>query len=63
MTKLGGHVVEVTGTSQLDSSSDLDPDLAYQWDTKRKLFSLMEVCALSRAVLVPQFCIIFDRIL
>ena len=33
-------------------SSGPDPDLAHQWDTKRKLFSLVEVCPLPSAVLV-----------
>ena len=28
------------------SQCSLDSDLACQWDTKRKLFSLLEVCAL-----------------
>ena len=30
----------------------MDADQAYQWDTKRKLFSLVEVCAQLSAVLV-----------
>ena len=46
-------------TSRLDFGSCLDPDPAYQWDrdTKCKLFSLMEVCALPSAVRV--ICLYF----
>ena len=40
MTNLGGQVGEVTRTSSLDFSSGPNPDLAYQWDTKCKLFRL-----------------------
>ena len=42
----------MTITSQFDFGSGPDPDLAYKWDTKRKLFSLAEACALPSAVLV-----------
>ena len=41
----------MTRTSQFDFGSGLDPDLAYQWDTKCKPFSLTEVCALPSAAL------------
>ena len=37
-------------TSRFDFALGLDADLAYQWDTKRKLFSLAEVYALLNAV-------------
>uniref|UniRef100_A0A8C4NNP6 adenylate cyclase n=1 Tax=Eptatretus burgeri TaxID=7764 RepID=A0A8C4NNP6_EPTBU len=37
-----------------------DPDPAYQGDTKRKLFSLAEVCALPSVVLLLKFCISHD---
>ena len=40
-------VGEVTRTSRFDFGSGPDPDLAYQWNTKGKLFSLAEVCSLS----------------
>ena len=43
---------EVTRTSQLGIVSSPDPDPAYQWDTKRKLFNLAEVCAQPSTVLV-----------
>ena len=33
-------------TSGFDFGLGLDPDPTYQWDTKRKLFSLADVCAL-----------------
>ena len=42
----------VTRTSGLDLGSGLDADPAYQWDTKHKLFNLVEVCALPSAVIV-----------
>jgi len=42
----------VTRTSRLDFGSGPDADLAYQWDVKYKLFSLMEVCALLSTVLI-----------
>ena len=42
----------MTRTSRFDFGSGPDPDPAYQWDTKRKLFSLAEVCALPSDVLV-----------
>ena len=35
----------------LDFGSGPDPDPAYQWDTKCKLFSLAELCALPSVVL------------
>ena len=40
----------MTRTSRLDFVLDPDAFLAYQWDTKRKLFSLAEVCAPPSAV-------------
>ena len=45
----------MTRTSQFDLGSGLDADLAYQWDTERKLFSLADVRALPSAVLVVLF--------
>ena len=44
----------MTRTSRLDFGSGLDPDTdpAYQWDAKRKLFSLAEVHARPNAALV-----------
>ena len=57
MTKLGGWVGSVTRTIRIDFGSDPDLDPAYQWDTKCKLFSLAEVCALSNEVPV-QFVLI-----
>ena len=42
----------VTRTSRLDFGSGLDADQTYQWETKHKLFSLAEVCALPSAILV-----------
>ena len=41
----------VKNTNRLDFDEYPDPDPAYQWDTKRKLFSLAEVSALPSAVL------------
>ena len=35
---------QVTRTNQLDFGSGPNPDVARWWDTKRKLFSLEEVC-------------------
>jgi len=52
MPKLGGWIGEVTRMSRFDFGSGLDPDPASQWDAKRKLFSLVEVCAPPSAVLV-----------
>ena len=52
MIKLGGRVGSVTRTSRLDFGSVPDPDPAYHWATKREMFSLMEVSALSSAALV-----------
>ena len=46
MTKLGGWVGYVTRTSQFDFGSGLDPDTTFQWDTRHKLFNLVEVCTL-----------------
>ena len=43
----------MTRTSELDFGSGPDPDLVLQFDTKHKLFSLVGVCALPGAVLVP----------
>ena len=45
----------MTGTSRFDFGSSPNPDPAYQWDTKRKLIRLAEVCAPLSAVLVPNF--------
>ena len=44
----------VTRTSRFDfgSGPDPDPDPAYQWDTKRNLFSLAEVYALLSTIVV-----------
>ena len=42
----------MTGTSGFNFSSGPNPDLAHQWDSKRKLISLVEVCALPSALLV-----------
>ena len=38
-------------TSRLNFSSGPNPDPAYQWDTKRKLISLAEVCSPPSALL------------
>uniref|UniRef100_A0A8C4N8E9 Mediator of RNA polymerase II transcription subunit 11 n=1 Tax=Eptatretus burgeri TaxID=7764 RepID=A0A8C4N8E9_EPTBU len=40
---------KVNRTSQLDFGVGPDADPAYKWDTKRKLLSLLEVCALPSA--------------
>ena len=42
----------MTRTSRLDFGSGPDADSANQWITKCKLFSLVEVCAPPRVVLV-----------
>jgi len=42
----------VTRTRRFDFGSGPDGDPAYQWDSKRKLLSLAEVCALPSAVLI-----------
>ena len=42
----------MTRPSRLNFGEDPDPDLAHQWDTKRKLFNLAEVRAPPSAVLV-----------
>ena len=39
LTKPGGRIGSVTRTSRLDFGSSPEADLAYQWATKRKLFS------------------------
>ena len=52
MTKLGGWVGYVARTSRLDFGLDTDPDPVYQWDTKRKLFTLAQVCARPSAVII-----------
>ena len=39
-------------TNRLEFGEGPDQDPAYQWDTKCKLFSLVEVCALPSVVLV-----------
>ena len=49
-TKLGGQVGCATRTNWLDFGECPDP--AYQHNTKCKLFSMVEVCALSSAILV-----------
>ena len=51
-TELGGQVWCVPRTNWFDFGEDLDSDPTYQWDTKCKLFSLMEVCTLPGFVLV-----------
>ena len=53
MAKVDGCVGKVTTTSQFDSGSGPNPNPAYQWDTKRKLFSLAEVCTLPSETLSP----------
>ena len=40
MTKLGGRVGYMTGTSRFDFGSGPNPDPAYRWDTKRELFTM-----------------------
>ena len=42
----------MTRTSRFDFGSGPDADPAYKFDTKCKLFSLAEVCALPSAVLI-----------
>ena len=54
-TKFGGQVGCVTRANWCDFSDYSDPDPAYLWDTKRKLFSLPGVCALPSVVLVVLF--------
>ena len=49
--KLGGWVGWVTRTSQSDFGGP-EPELASQWDPKRKLFSVVKVCSRPSAVLV-----------
>jgi len=46
--------------SRLDFAAGPNPDLAYPWDTKHKLFSLAEVCAVASAVLVFPCFLPFD---
>ena len=48
----------MTRTSQLDFGSGPDADMAGKWDTKCKLFSLVEVCTILCAVLVTLMVII-----
>ena len=48
----------MTRTSRFDFSSSLNPDPAYQCDTKHKLISLTEVCALPNALLVGSVAIV-----
>ena len=43
---------KVTRTSRFDFGEGPDADSVFQWDTKRKLCSLVEVCAILSAVLV-----------
>ena len=52
MPKRGVRVGWVTRTGQCGFDSGADPDQPCQWDTKRKLFSLVEVYALLSDVLV-----------
>ena len=52
MTNLGGWVGSEIRISWLEFVVRPDADLAYQWDTKRKLFSLAEVCTPPSTVLV-----------
>ena len=42
----------MTRTSRLDFGSGQDADITYSWNTKRKLFSLAEVCTLPSAITV-----------
>ena len=46
MTKPGGSVGYVIRTSRFDFGSGPDQDQTYQWDEKRNLFNLTEVCGL-----------------
>ena len=55
MPKLGGWIVLGNRISRLHFGSALGADLTYQWNTKRKLFSLAEVCALPSAVPVINY--------
>ena len=52
--KLGGHFGCATRSNCFDFGSGPNPDPANQWDIKRKLCSLAEVCALLSAVLVDK---------
>ena len=45
----------MTRTSRLDFVSGPDPDPADQWDTKRKLFSRVEVYFLQSAFLIADY--------
>ena len=51
----------MTRTSSFDFGSRPNPDPAYQWDTKRKLFSLADVCAPPYAVIV-HFCVFHPEV-
>ena len=42
----------MTRINKFEFGSSPDPEPAYQWDTKRKLFSVEEVCAPPSAVLI-----------
>ena len=50
--KLGRSVGSVMRTNRLNFSSGPDADPAHQWDTKRKLIILADVCTLLSARLV-----------
>ena len=52
MTKLGEWVGLVARTSRFDFCWGPDQHPAYQWGTKCKLFSLVELCTLPSAVLI-----------
>ena len=55
----------MTRTSRFDFGSDQDTDPTFQWETKRKLFSVAEVCAPPSAVLVnnPVFIVFFSPLM
>ena len=61
-TKLGGQVGCETRTRRFHFGSGLDANSAYRWETKCKLFSLTEVYALPRAVLVHAVVDVIDTI-
>ena len=60
--KFCGHVWCVTRTNWLDFGFGPDRDLASQWDTKPKLFSLVEGCALPSALLVTHEMLFYHMI-
>ena len=49
--------------AHLDIASGPNPDLAHQWDTKRKLFILAEVCIVRIAVLIVSCFYLSDSLL